>query len=207
MRFVLFVEGETEQEVIGPFLKRWLDPQLQRKVGIQAVRFTGWAKLLRELPASTRRYLDDIDSGEVIAVIGLMDLFGPTFTFPKDAQTVAERKTWAIREIESNVKSPHFRMFFAIHEIEAWLLSQPEIFPPAIRSNLPKTAPEAVNSRTPPSAVLGTLYRKHLNRHYDKRTDGHHLFQNLDPAAAREKCPALKELQDELLSLAKKAGL
>ncbi len=41
MKFVLFVEGHTEKAAVGPFLKRWLDPQLSSPVGIKTVRFEG----------------------------------------------------------------------------------------------------------------------------------------------------------------------
>jgi predicted ATP-dependent endonuclease of OLD family len=37
VKFVLFVEGETEQKVLPGFLKRWLDTKLEERVGIQAV--------------------------------------------------------------------------------------------------------------------------------------------------------------------------
>ena len=39
MKFVLFVEGHTER-AIPEFLKRWLDPQLSQRAGIQTVRFS-----------------------------------------------------------------------------------------------------------------------------------------------------------------------
>jgi hypothetical protein len=42
MKFKLFVEGYTEQKAIPAFLKRWLDAHLEKRVGIQAVRFEGW---------------------------------------------------------------------------------------------------------------------------------------------------------------------
>ena len=42
MKFILFVEGHTERQVLPAFLKRWLDAQLAQPVGIKVVRFEGW---------------------------------------------------------------------------------------------------------------------------------------------------------------------
>ena len=45
MKFILFVEGHTESKAVPSFLKRWLDPRLSKPIGIQSVRFDGWAEL------------------------------------------------------------------------------------------------------------------------------------------------------------------
>jgi len=50
MKFKLFVEGYTEQKAIPAFLKRWLDVQLDKRIGIQAVRFEGWQELVKDTP-------------------------------------------------------------------------------------------------------------------------------------------------------------
>ncbi len=41
MRFILFVEGYTENKALPQFLKKWLDPKLSNPVGIKTVRFEG----------------------------------------------------------------------------------------------------------------------------------------------------------------------
>ncbi len=45
MKFVLLVEGNTEKQTAAEFLKRWLDPQLMNRVGIQVIRFNGYSQL------------------------------------------------------------------------------------------------------------------------------------------------------------------
>ncbi len=57
MKFVLFVEGHTEQKVLPNFFRRWLDPKLNRRIGLQAVRFDGWPELVRDSPTKARMYL------------------------------------------------------------------------------------------------------------------------------------------------------
>ncbi len=58
MKFVLFVEGYTEKKAIAAFLKRWLDPRLSQPVGIQTVRFDGWAEMVKDMPNKVRRYME-----------------------------------------------------------------------------------------------------------------------------------------------------
>ena len=49
MKFVLLVEGHTEKDTIAEFIRRWLDPQLENRVGIQPVNFKGFNNLLRDV--------------------------------------------------------------------------------------------------------------------------------------------------------------
>jgi len=46
-----------------------------------------------------------------------------------------------------------------------------------------------------------------LGRSYKKVTYGKELFDQLSPEIAVQKCPRLKEMLDEMLKLAKTAGL
>lgn len=96
MKFVLFAEGHTEHKAVPAFLKRWLDPKLSEPVGIQSVRFDGWAELVKDAPVKAELYLS---RGDVIAVVALLDLYGPTF-YPDDKNTPDERYEWAKRYLE-----------------------------------------------------------------------------------------------------------
>ena len=116
MKFILFVEGHTEHKAVPSFLKRWLNPRLLKKpVGIQPVRFEGWAELVKDAPTKANLYLSQPN---VIAVIALLDLYGPTF-YPDNKSTVEERYQWAKRNLEDKVDRPNFFQFFAVHEVEA----------------------------------------------------------------------------------------
>jgi len=59
----------------------------------------------------------------------------------------------------------------------------------------------------PPAKLLDRLYTGKLNRRYKKTTDGTNLFRAVDPTVAYAKCPNLKLLLDDMLQLAKEAGL
>ena len=189
MKFVLFVEGDTER-ALPPFLKRWLDPTLPQRVGITTVRFTGWAELRREVGKRAHLYLNGPQADEIIAVISLLDLYGPTF-YPAHLNGADERYEWAKSDIEREVGHPNFRQFFAVHETEAWLLSQPDLFPDEVRRGFPGRVgqPEIVNFTEPPSKLLGRLYKDKLHRTYKKIVDGRDLFERTDPEIAYNRCP------------------
>ncbi len=208
MKFILFVEGHTEQKAVPAFLKRWLDKQLTQPVGVQPVRFDGWPQLVKDVRQHTQMYLN-APKQDVIAVISLLDLYGPTF-YPADKTNKLARYQWAKEYLEKQVAQEKFRQFFAIHETEAWLFSDPKLFPQDVRQYLPDTEkrpPENVNFDEPPAKLLERLYRLHLKRKYGKVTDGKSLFAKLDPNVAYEHCPHLRELLDEMLRLAREAGL
>lgn len=208
MKFVMLVEGATEKQTAAEFLKRWLDPQLTHRVGVQVVAFSGYAELARKLVDKARAHLDGPKADEIIAVIGLLDLYGPDF-YPGHLKSATERYQWGVAHVEKQVGRDRFRMFFAVHEFEAWLLSQPEIFPAEMRSSFPGKIgqPEMVNFNEPPAMLLERLYSQRLNRNYKKTTYGKALFSKLDPAVAVEKCPNLKSMLQKMLQLAKAAGL
>ncbi|MGI6253247.1 MAG: DUF4276 family protein [Aminivibrio sp.] len=203
MKFILFVEGHTEGKALPAFLKRWLDPRLESPVGIQTVRFDGWPELFRDAEQKAKMYLNGPSKDKIIAVISLLDLYGPSF-YPADLTERDRRYLWAKQMIEDKVKEKNFFQFFAVHEVEAWLLSQPEIFPSNIRNAFPGkiVQPETVNFDEPPAKLLDRLYRQYTKRTYKKVVNGKELFDKLDPAVAYEKCRRLRELLDKMLDLA-----
>jgi hypothetical protein len=185
------------------FLRRWLNSNLTEKVGVQPVRFSGWAEMVKESPAKARLHLRKSD---VIAVVALLDLHGPTF-YPTSRTQVVDRFDWAKAHLENQVNDPRFRQHFAVHDVEAWILSQPELLPLQVQKKLPgKTAkPEVVNFDEPPAYLLNRLYEEATGRGYKKRTYGEDLFRKLDPQVVRKKCPYFGRLADELVDLAKAA--
>lgn len=204
MKFVLFVEGYTENKALPQFLKKWLDPKLPNPIGIKTVRFDGWAELIKDAPLKAKMHLNGCDRSEIIAVISLLDLYGPTF-YPEHIKASGERYVWAKKYIEDKVGQDKYFQFFAVHEVEAWLLSDPSIFPVDVRRALPQkiNQPETVNFDEPPAKLLERLYPLHVKRSYKKVVNGKELFGKLDPNVAYDKCPRLKELLDKMLDLAK----
>ncbi len=204
MKFILLVEGQTEKDSAAAFLKRWIDPQLKHPVGIQVVSFNGYAELARKMVAKAKDHLQGPRQSEIIAVVGLLDLYGPDF-YPSDLTGTAERYNWGKAHFEREVNLERFRMFFAVHELEAWLLSQPDIFPKDVKNALPSakiSQPERVNFNEPPAKLLDRIYKQTTKKNYKKTTYGKQLFPKLDPTVAVSKCPYLKEMLDEMLRLA-----
>lgn len=203
MRFILFVEGYTEDKTLPQFLKKWLDPRLTNSIGIRTVRFEGWAQFVKDAPLKARMHLNGPHKDDIIAVVSLLDLYGPTF-YPNELTECKERYNWAKEYMEKQVNQPKFFQFFAVHEVEAWLLSQPDIFPLKVKNAFPKKiqSPETVNFNEPPAKLLERLYPLHIRRSYKKVVNGKELFGKLDPEVAYQKCPKLKELLDKMLELA-----
>jgi len=204
MKFVMFIEGHMEKMALPDFIRRWLDEKLEKRVGIKIVRFDGWSELIKDVQKKSHMYLNR--DKDVIAVISLLDLYGPTI-YPDDKHSVSERYKWAKKDLEDKVGHPKFRQFFAVHETEAWLLSEPSIFPQDIQKSLPGkiTTPEKINFNNPPAKLLEKLYREKLKKKYKKTTHGQEFFSKLNPEKAYDKCPYLKLMLDEMLYLAREA--
>lgn len=214
MKFVMLVEGQTEQGSVASFLKKWLDPRLSQPVGIApGGKFNGYSDLLNNLERKVRLHLEGPNRDEIVAVVALIDLYGPDF-YPPEKVTADERIEWGRTHFEGLVKHERFRFFFAVHEFEAWLLSQPEVFPRQVREileskkqNTKLAHPERVNFDEPPAKYLERIYKQAKRGNYKKTTYGKVLFSQLDPNVAVAKCPYLSQMLNEMLALAKDAGL
>jgi Domain of unknown function (DUF4276) len=205
-KFILFVEGYTEESGLDKFLKRWLDARLDVPVGIDVVRFEGWSDLVRDAKKKANVYLTSPKQSEIIAVIGLIDLYGVTL-YPDDISSVKERYNWLKKDIEDRVGQERYRQFFAVHETEAWFLAELDKLPPVVGKALKNKAthPERVNFDTPPAKLLQATFTRELRRDYKKVTEARNRFPKLDPELVAAKCPYLQQMLEELLKLAQEA--
>jgi hypothetical protein len=210
LRFILFVEGHTEKKGIAAFLKRYLDPpRLRQPVGMKVIRFDGWSDLIKDLLAHAKLHLDDPDHrDENLGLIALLDLYGPTF-YAGHARSADQRSDWTKPHFEKKVKHPKFRTFFAVHEIEAWFLSDITLFSSQLRGSLKaKTRqPERVNFDDPPKKLLKRLYREKLKRDYMETTQGREFFSRLNPKDVADVCPHFRAMLEEMVTMARRAGL
>lgn len=199
MKFVIFCEGHTERAVMADLLSRWLNPKLTQRIGFKRVRFDGWHQLVEDTPQKAAMHLCDPD---ILGVVSLLDLYGPTF-YPSHLSSADERRKWGINHLQERVNDARYRHHFAVHEVEAWVLSQPDILPPAVKNRLPGKAaqPELINFDQPPAKLLHKLYREALHKDYKKVVEGTKLFGKLNPEVVYQKCPSFKALADDLLSL------
>jgi hypothetical protein len=209
MKFIFLLEGKTERIGLPAFLQKWLDPKLNQPVGIRTRNMGGCGEFIQDSVSRANKELADPKNGDLIAVIGLLDLYGPQKFYPLHVETVEDRQNWGKHYFEDRVNDPRFRMYFAVHELEAWLLSRPDLFPREISRKFPDKIkhPENVNFDTPPGKLLDSLYYQNVKRHYNKVVDGGNFFERLDPNDVHQKCPYFRAMMDELLQLAHKAGL
>jgi hypothetical protein len=202
MRFVLFVEGYTEDKAVRDFLARCLKPHFPplQQVGITPIRFDGWADMYRDIQKQVAFHLNDPQAGNVIAVISLLDLYGPTI-YPANKSDAPSRYAWGVDHLQNRVNDERYRHHFAVHETEAWLLSDSSIFPPPVRGDIRKLSisPEKVGI---PARELDRLYLSKINRSYRKVTDGKNLFPKLQPEVALNACPYLTALVNDMVQLA-----
>jgi Domain of unknown function (DUF4276) len=196
VKIVLLVEGQTEK-YLPPFLKCWLDSRTPERVAIRPVVFSGVANYMKDFARVARTEFAETDAS---GVVGLIDFYASGLCYPDGS--IDERYAWAQRKLQSMVGDHRFRQHFAVHETEAWLFSQPEIFPREVAPELPKKEPETINLQNPPSRVLREVYQRKLKTKYRKPTEGAKLYRKLDPELAASRCPHLKLLLDDLLGLA-----
>ena len=219
MKFILLLEGITEAKGVHMFINRWLNQFFAVGVGVQPDTFEGWPDLHDSAPKKAARYLTDVRGADVIAVVSLLDLYGPTF-YPADMLTVSEKHAWGTEYMEGRVQqhfrdkrlsdglAAKYRHFFAVHETEAWFLAQPTLFPDEIRQFLEKQpkAPETVNFQTPPGRLLEQQYLQKQKRRYSKTINARNFFPRLDTETVVSRCPYLKAMLYELRKLALDAG-
>jgi hypothetical protein len=203
MKIVLLIEGWTEKE-LPPFLKRWLDTQLPQPIRIQPVRFEGNQHYLDDVANKTHLHLA---TAETIAVFGLLDLYGLKLDYPKYADR-DQRIKFARDHITDRITPayrPRFRQHFAVHETEAWFLSEPRLFQSI---TLPKQCerPEDVNFDEPPAKLLDRLFSQgREGRGYKKTTMARNLLPKLDPSVVYRKCPNFKFMMDDMPAMSRQA--
>jgi len=207
LRFLLFVEGKSEHKAIADFLRKWLNAKVGQNIGLQTVNLKGSGAFGRKILGKVSYHLGRDSKGEIVAAVGLLDLYGGA-DYPETKTSVQERYEWAVKHYEETVDDDRFRMFFAVHETEAWLLAEPGIFPQTVQGRIRKAwsqRPESVNFDHPPSDRLNDVYLSETRRAYRKVTDGTRLLGKLSPETVYERCPHFKCMLDTLLDLAKKA--
>lgn len=205
MKIILYVEGDTEFQVLPQLLKKWLDPKLKSPIGIKVIDLKSGSKLLREIPIRARSHLKEKD---VLCVMSLLDLYSLEI-FPTNKKSVSQRSDELKQMIETSVSCVHFRHFTIVHELEALLLCDTMIFPREIQKTTAQKSknPKSVNFDELPSKLLNRLYREKLKRDYKKTVHGPELFRKLDPKLVYEKCPYFRAMMDEMLQMAQAARL
>jgi hypothetical protein len=207
-QIALFVEGDTEsgdarRQTLPTFIHKWLNPQLPEggKVGIRAVKFQGVSNYLDDLAQKIALYLDEDRAN---FVVGLVDLYGiPASRVDLSQSATVKEKIESARAYVRNLVPQQyrnrFRQYFAVHEVEAWLLAYPEEWPSKVRAQIKKRLPEQVNFKEPPAKFL-----KRILGSYKKTTIAMNLFPKVDPQVAIDKFPYLKSFMDDLLRVAQR---
>lgn len=116
--------------------------------------------MYRAAPVKAKAYFNAPNNEEIIAIVSLLDLYGPDI-YPASEKTVDQKYRWGKKHIEDIVNNRRFHQYFAVHELEAWLLSDPSIHPASVAKAIPAGRdPETINFTEPPKALLKRLYRE-----------------------------------------------
>ncbi|MDR2208524.1 MAG: DUF4276 family protein [Azoarcus sp.] len=224
IRLKILVEGPSEEV----FVKQVLAPHLkQHKVNVTPViivtkkRVDGyehrggglsWKKVLEHL-----RYLaNDSD-----AISTLFDFYGLPKKFPGYREACAEQNPRnGVEVLEERLaqefKHPNFIPFFALHEFETWLFSDPDTVAtyfgePVLANELRKAVqgavePEFINHgiKTHPKKRLDDMLDK-LSLAYKETSDGPILMSNIGISTVRSACPHFSGWLDRLEQLGKMA--
>src|SRR5438105_3888442 len=83
VKFLLLVEGSTERESLADFLRQWIDSVLEFPVGVSIVKFKGVGDYLTGIKSRVQLVMSGEARHEIIAVIGLLDLYGAPIFPPK----------------------------------------------------------------------------------------------------------------------------
>ena len=203
---VVLVEGNSEKW-LDDFIHQLLTRKLPDAPQVQTVNMGGKDSYLKEVAARVQRYA----AQEIaLAMFGLLDLYRfadnlKGFDYSPNS-TVAEKVGQAREHVVSKI-APQFRsqfhQHFAVHEFEAYLLSDPKVFNSIDISDL-TDEPEAVNFDSPPSRRLIQRYEA-IGREYRKQTMARFLLPKVDPTLVYEKCLYFRAMIDEMIETVSQA--
>jgi hypothetical protein len=211
LRFVLLVEGPSEKLALPQFFKRWLDERFLVPIDIKAIVRTGAANVCEEAPKDVPKLLNALNAPELVGIISICDL-ASELPFLNPSKSKTERIEIATKFMLDKVDHDKYRHFFIVHELEAWLLSNPTIFGKELGSEVSKKIkknPEEINDKKPPAKLLDEVFFAKTGRNYEDRKPETcaNAFRKLDVEKAYAACPSLAAILDEMLSMALAAGL
>jgi hypothetical protein len=219
-RVLVLVEGQTEERFIKVVLAPHLSgvgivatPKIlvtKRVKGVQ--HFKGGVSSYAQVKGDLRRLLGDTGAA---AVTTMLDLYGLPGDFPGKATLPharidpAQRAAILESALASDLDDGRLIPYLSLHEFEALLFSNPEVFDRAFPADLPSDqirrvregfpTPEDINegSTTHPAARLATIVPR-----YDKAVFGPLLADQTGLSRMRAECPHFNEWVSKLERLA-----
>ncbi len=200
-KIILFVEGQTERQILSSFIKRTLDTNIK----ISIINFKGSGNFIKEIKRKVWLQIQSPQKDDIIFTFGLLDWHGFKDKLPNNVKNMIEGPEAGSQYIENLVHQDKFKMFFAVYELEAWLLSEPDIFPNKIinelKNRISSKRPEEINFNEPPSKLINQLYIKHLNSNFKKVVNGKLLFEELDKNKVLEQCPYFANMISDIQNI------
>ena len=184
----IFIEGDTEENVIKDFLKPFWEKRFSKCV---VIRYKGSGRLKNNYARDAKKRLNNGD-----AVLVLLDLKNDPFGVWRDktedpAEAFVYLQQRLLDGIPGSMHSEYFGAFPVIVEVETWLLADLAMQNPSVKHKYP--APETVPN---PVEVL-KKYRDY--KHYAKGEQAVHFFKRANPLRIyADRCPHFVRLADWL---------
>jgi hypothetical protein len=198
MRIAILVEGNTEEKVFLPALKRYVEKHLAGRMPVLSSRnYRGRIPKGQDLREDVEYLLNDrVNPAD--AVIALTDVY--TGTHPPEFEDAEDAK----KKMRSWVgDESRFYPHAAQYEIEAWLLPFWNRLQQLSGGNLapPGANPELVNHDRPPSERIKELFRQGKKADYVKQRTAATILRDADLDVTIKMCGELKALINTILSL------
>lgn len=200
-RIVILCEGDTEEHCVKHFLRRSLDAEGLKPVGLHPINLRG---KLDDVRAYVPRYQRD---ERVIAAFTLVDLYGINRVTHAVTHTLDDKvvsvKSWLRDGLENYPE--FFHPHVCVHEIEAWFLAEGEALRTRLKAHglTASNNAEELNFLDPPKKRLNRLFKQYLHRPYEENGDGQPLFKALEHELVYERCRYYREFYDDLVSCAR----
>lgn len=223
-RLLLLVEGQTEEAIanlvlrlhlasLGVFVER--ASLLRTKELPEGRPYKGGVRTYAQMSRDTRRLLGD----SAAHVTTLIDYYGLPKDFPglvaaKAHSDVLGRVKALEAAFSADINHPRFRLFLALHELEAWIFAAPaeaeqHLGIKGLAAELAATAlasggAERVNDgpATHPSLRLADVVQRLGAKRYGRVGDGPEIVAKAGLATIRGGCPHFAQWLDWLESLA-----
>ena len=197
MRIKIFCEGQTEEGLRILLGQAVAVPGC----GIHIKTYEGVGALLRRLDDAVE---SELRSGAHVAFCVVDYHHYPLPQITRNlplAQRLEAIKSDVLEQIDNSRRSA-LRCHVIVHEVETWILADEQVIAQRLKiKNIPIwQQPENVDDMKPPSKVLEELFRTRslLKKRYNKFKDGVDLLQKIDWQKVYVKCPAFKQLVDDL---------
>jgi hypothetical protein len=197
-RIVILCEGKTEELAVRHFISRQWEANGLASIGLDSKNLRG---SLDKVASIARNYLDEPGILAVFTVIDLYRMNRVRHSVNDELETKVRRvQAWLRDQLGRHPRESDFRPHVSVHEVEAWVLAEGNALAKKLRDPTigPDPNAEEKNFQHPPHERLRDLFRRKLDKRYQKIEDGEPLFSKMQFQPVYETCRYFREFYDDL---------